>query len=385
MHEILIKRGQLVLPDGVWRGDLLISGGKISRIGQDLAAERAVHLEADGLYVSPGFIDLHLHGGLGHDFLDASVEANLGILDFSTSHGVTYLLATLAAAPLERLIEAMRAISETQDGRLGGIYLEGPFLSPRRRGAQPQPYLLPPDLGIYEELVRDFQERIKILAIAPELPGAREVVFRALEEGIVPSLAHSDATFEQAMEAIRWGLRHFTHFLNGMRAFHHREPGAVGAALTNREVTLELIADGVHVHPAVVRLLLELKGADHICLVTDAIRAAGLEDGEYSLSDQKVIVRGGIAMLADGSSLAGSTLTMDRGLRNLLEWGVPLPEAVKMATLTPARVIGVAHRKGSIAVGKDADLVLLDRGFEVRMVLIEGKMVFREGEMVKRE
>jgi len=277
----------------------------------------------------------------------------------------------------------MRTILETQDRRIAGIYVEGPFFCPSKKGAQSLDHLLQPSIRVYESLVDGLKDEIKIFALAPELPGAREIIHRLKEDGIRPSLAHSNATFEETKEAIELGVEHFTHFFNGMRGFHHRDPGAVGAALLTPGVTLELIVDGIHVHPEAVKFLVKVKGIDNVCLITDAIRATGLGDGEYMLGDQRVRVREGIARLIEEDSLAGSTLTMDQAVKNLVKLGVPLPDAVRAATLVPARVLGLERQKGSLEPGKDADLVLLDMDLNVRTVLIKGKVVYQDGKFLE--
>ena len=216
---------------------------------------------------------------------------------------------------------------------------------------------------------------IKIVTLAPERPGAEKLIARIREIGAIPSLGHSDATYDEAIAAIERGIGLFTHTFNAMREFHHRAPGAVGAALVSAVMT-ELIADGIHVHPGAMRLLYKAKGPDRICLITDAISAAGLADGEYSLGGLQVFVRDATARLADGT-IAGSTLTMDKAVKNFMDAsGCPLPEAVRCATLNPARLLGIDERKGSIAVGKDADLVIFDEDFTVHYTIISGEVAY---------
>ncbi|MEM1867559.1 MAG: N-acetylglucosamine-6-phosphate deacetylase [Thermosphaera sp.] len=374
----MLAKGKLVFPHSIIKGDILISGTKITRVAPRISASAAVSLTVEGFYISPGFIDLHVHGGAGFDFLDASHDGNKKILDFVSSHGTTYLLPTIATAPLEGMIKAAKTILELCDARVGGIYFEGPFLSPQRKGAQPDHYFLPPSLKLYKELRAATGGKMKILALAPELSGAKELIAEALKDGVIVALAHSDASYEEVSEAIELGVRHFTHLCNGMRVFHHRDPGALVAALLSPNVTAEIIADGIHVHPAVVKFVIKVKGSETVCLVTDAIRAAGLEDGSYKFSDYTVIVRQGIARLADADSLAGSTLTIDQAIRNLVEWGVALTDAVRMASQVPARVLGIDHAKGSLSPEKDADIVVLDRDFNVRAVFAQGKVVYND-------
>lgn len=383
-ESIFIKNGFLVRKYTVAKGDLLIRDGRIEKIGTNLeTTEDIADFDASELYVVPGFIDIHCHGGTGADFMDGTIEAVITIANTSLAHGVTTMLGTVMTASIEEMRRAMAAIVDARDERTAGIYVEGPFFSPLKKGAQSPRHLLQPSLQVYESLVDGFKDKIKIFALAPELPGAREVIYRLKEDGIKPSFAHSNATFEETKEAIELGVEHFTHFFNGMRGFHHRDPGAVGAALLTPGVTLELIADGIHVHPEAIKFLVKTKGIDNICLITDAIRATMLEDGEYMLGDQRIRVQQGIARLIEGDSLAGSTLTMDQAVKNMVKFGIPLPDAVRTATLVPARVLGLEHRKGSLEVGKDADLVLLDVDLNVKVVLIRGEVVYRDGKFVK--
>ena len=377
MSTLLIRGGQLVRKYAIHKGDLLISGSRIERIGTDLPSAGCTVIEADGLYVTPGFINIHIHGGGGCDFMDGTTKAVTTILDTSLAHGTTCLLATIGTAPISQMRKAMEAIGAVEDERIAGVYVEGPFFSEEKKGSQPARYLLQPTIETYEALTEGFKEHIKIFALAPELPGAAELMPRLLKDLITPSLGHSNATYKQTMEAIEAGLTHFTHFYNGMSGLHHRDPGAVGAGLQTPTTTLEVIADGVHVHPSAISLMVRAKGIDHICLITDAIRAMGLGDGEYTVGGQKAIVKDGIARLVDGGSLAGSTLTMDRAVRNMVEFGVPLVDAVRAASLVPAKILGIEQKKGSIAVGKDADLVLLDEDFAVRAVLVKGDLRHR--------
>jgi len=379
MNSLLIKQGKIIVHDSIIEGDIVINNGKISRIAPTIDAKVQPTLFLGGkFYVSPGLIDLHTHGALGYDFLDASLEGNRKIIDFCSSHGTTYLLATIGTAPTERMLKAAEAIIALKDDRIGGIYFEGPFLSPERKGAQPEQWLVTPSIDRYRELYAKTKGRMRILALAPELPGAKEIIHQALSDNVIPALAHSNASYEEAMEAIDQGVRHFTHLYNGMRVFHHRDPGAVAAALLRQEVTVELIADGIHVHPAVLKTVIKLKGIENICLITDSISAAGMKDGSYFFSGQEIIVERGIARLATGDSLAGSTLTLDKAIRNLLEWGVSFPHAIKMASSTPARVLGIQHSKGSITPGKDADLVIFDQDLKVRAVFVRGRLVYNE-------
>lgn len=377
MSSLLIRGGTLVLPDRLLEGNLLIREGKIAQLGRFSFPKRAEVLDAKYHYVSPGFIDIHVNGGGGRAFMECTEDAFKVAIGFHTRHGTTGLLPTAVAAPLEELRAFLGLVKECRDRdpRVIGAHLNGPFVSPKRAGAIRPEYILPPSAETFRSLVRGFEGVIKIVTLAPEIEGASELIAAVRELGAIPSLGHSDATYEETLEAMAQGIRHFTHIFNAMRDLNHHEPGPVGAVLESPDLTVELIADGVHVHPVLIRLLVRIKGSDSICLVTDAIAAAGQPDGRYRLGDTDVIVREGIARTPEGT-LAGSTLTMNRALRNLVKFtGLPLHEAVKMASLTPAKLLRLEGRKGSLEPGKDADIAVFDEDFNVHYTILGGKLV----------
>jgi N-acetylglucosamine-6-phosphate deacetylase len=264
----------------------------------------------------------------------------------------------------------VRGIAATRDPAIAGVHLEGPWLSPERPGAQDVAALRAPDPDELGRLMGAWP--VRLVSLAPELPGALELIERVVAAGSLAALAHTDATYEQATEAIAAGARHAVHVFNAMRPLHHREPGVIGAVLDDDAVTCEVIADGHHVHPAVVRLLARAKGARNTTFVTDAIEAAGQPDGTYHLGAEPVTVRDGRAVTG-GGALAGSTLTMDTAVRNAVAWGIPLADALHMAATTPARVLGL--RKGRIAPGYDADLAVLDADLQVVATILAGERV----------
>ena len=383
-QRIVIRGACLVLVDRVVRQDLIIKGKKLARIGKisRVCTSQATILELDGLYVSPGFIDLQVNGGAGYNFVEAQGKEIEKIVSFHVSHGTTGLLATLVTSPVDQLGQALQNIKRAQTNGILGVHLEGPFISPGRRGAHNPEHILKPSLQRFRGLTDGYRDLIRIVTVAPELSGA-DLLIKEVQKFAVPALGHSDATYEEARAAVEQGIRFFTHFFNAMSEFHHREPGAVGAGL-DLEAMVGLIADGVHVHPAAVRVLLKAKGVDKICLVTDSISAAGLGDGRYSLAGQEIIVEGGIARLTDGT-LAGSTLTMERAVKNFMRFtNLSLPKAVQAATLNPARLLGLEQRKGSIAVGKDADLVVFDEDFDVHYTILGGKIVYASANSANR-
>jgi len=379
MSDLLIEGGELVFPAGVKQGNCVIQDRRISELGNDSGHSAKGFsgkvLEASGKYVVPGFIDLHVHGGGGADFMDAEQDALRRILAFHAAHGTTGLLATVIPAPIRKIHQALKAATSFQGPGILGIHMEGPFVSPEKSGALNIRWLLASSPQAFDSLVNGYAETIRMVTFAPELPNADTLLERIMAIGAIPSIGHTAAVYDQVTRMLALGASHFTHVPNAMRELHHREPGAVGAALDS-DASVELIADGVHVHPAFVRLLANNRGYDRLCLITDAISASGLSDARCTLGRLEVHVQGGIARLADGT-LAGSTLNMKEAVRNFMEFtGCSLPEAVRTATLTPARVLGIGHRKGSLELGKDADIVILDRELNIHHTIIGGQVVY---------
>lgn len=376
MEALGLRGGRLVLPDAVVPGDLLVQDGRIAAVGEGVARRAPRALDVSPLYVAPGFLDLQANGALGQTFLTAPAEGIRAILDFFARHGTTGLLATLTPAPWAELRAALARLRGIAHPLLLGVHLEGPFLAEGQRGAHPQAHLRPPCEAAARDLLGEFGSLIRLWTLAPELPGALEVLRALREKGVVGAAGHSEASYVEACRAFAAGVALVTHLFNGMRPFHHREPGLVGAAL-EREVFVSLICDGIHVHPAVLRLVAKWKGFDCLILVTDAVAPTGLPDGDYELFGRRVRVEGGAPRLPDGT-LAGSTLTLDRAVRNFWEFtGCSLPEAVRCATLNPARLLGIDDRKGSLAPGKDADLVIFDEDLTVHYTIVGGRIVYQ--------
>ncbi len=381
MTRTLIENG------AIWQEDRFISDHTLilseGRISQALSAADVVarpgdrRLDAGGRYVLPGFVDLHCHGGSGFDVMDASAAALQGLCDFVLGQGVTSFLGTTMADSRDRIeaaLGAMRRFAEQSHSPLLGLHLEGPYLNPAFRGSQPAAHLRAPEPAEYRPWLDT--GLIKLLTLAPELDGGRELIRAAVERGITVSMGHSGASYDAALEYIAAGLRHITHTFNGMAGIHHRRPGLFIAASEHPAVNFEIIPDGVHVHPAVIRLLVKLVGVDRVLAITDAMRAAGLADGEYGMGDVAVVVKDGIARDRHGS-LAGSTLTMPQALRNMMKFcGLSLAEALPMATRAPARAIGLYPRKGSLQAGADADIVIWDEDNGVQATLLGGEPVF---------
>ena len=374
--SLWIRHARLVLPKAVQEGDCLVEGGKIAALGALDPPRKAQVLEAQGLFLSPGFVDLHVHGGGGGDLSLGDPEQAGKAVRFHTEFGTTSLVATLPPAPWDELERACAALGEVP-GVLG-VHLEGPFLSPAKSGALPERHLLAPTteaLQRFRQFLRKVGNVVRLVTLAPEVPGSADLIQEILEAGAVPALGHTDATYEQALQAVRRGAGLFTHLGNAMRGLHHREPGAVGAALES-DTHVELICDGVHLHPAFVRLVARVKGFNRICLVTDAIPAAGLPEGPYGWGERTVELHKDRACLPN-ATLAGSALTLNQAVKNFAQFtGCSMPQAVRCATLNPARLLGRACRKGSLAVGKDADLVLMDEDFAVHLVVRGGKIAY---------
>jgi len=364
--------------DGTLRDDILVSIEE--QVIVDVAQEAYPPAAAErvGGIIVPGFIDVHVHGGDGADFMDAHEEATARILGFHASHGTTAVAATTLSssrADLHAAVESIANVSaERPEGaEIVGVHLEGPFINLERAGAQDRTSMRPADIHEVAALIAQAPRLRWIITVAPELEGARALI-EHFRDRVLFSIGHTSADHATAAAALEWGALHFTHLYNAMTGLHHRDPGVVGAALTSVDSTAELIADGIHVHPAALRVAVQ--GMPHrIALITDAMRACGLADGTYKLYEYDVTVADGAARLADGT-LAGSVLTMDAAVKNMIELaGLPVETVIPMATEVPARIAAVADRKGKIERRYDADLVVMNERFEVERVWARGHAV----------
>lgn len=371
-------------------GTIVVEGRKIVAIGSakevDVPGKHRV-FDCPGMILTPGFVDLLVHGGGGYGFADMSLEAVRHISEFYFSHGTTGMLAALYSKPEKDMVADVKRIAEfcqnSKSSNIWGIHLEGPFINKSFHGAMKADYLWPPSVSGWEKLYDASHGFVRLMTIAPELPNVEDVMRAAAKNGVVLSIGHSSATYQEVLKAIDNGAAHVTHMFNAMKPFHHRDPGVVLAALLHNELKLELIADGIHVHPAVMKLIYRIKGEGGILLITDAIRASGMPDGDYTFMDQVIRVKGKKAFLSDGT-LAGSTLTMEEAVKNMVQLvDVPLTDAVRMASLNGAKVLGLEHKKGILAVGKDADLVVMNRSFEVQMTICEGVIQFTSDGMTE--
>lgn len=332
-------------------------------------------LDASGYYAIPGLTDIHFHGCAGYDFCDGSKTALLAIETYQLNNGITSMIpATMSYSEeiLTGILKTAEAASRQPRSALCGIRLEGPFLSPSKKGAQNAAYLQPPDLAMFERLQKACNGLIRIVDVAPEVEGAMDFI-RAAKDQTVVSLAHTEADYDTACEAYRQGASHATHLFNAMPPFLHRSPGVIGAAFDHSQVTVELICDGIHLHPSTVRAAFRLFGDDRICLVSDSMMAAGLSDGRYQLGGQEVFVKGHLATLKDGTLAGSVTNLMDCMRTAVLSMGISLESAVKCAAVNPAKVAGIFQRCGSITPGKDANLILLDSDLHIHSVFLRGK------------
>ncbi len=384
MAAILIKNARMMTPTAVVAPGWLVSEGrKIRLMGAGAAPDMAGAevIDAQGLTLLPGFIDVHVHGAVGYDTMDASPTGLRCMSQFYAQHGVTAFLPTTWTDTRERITNALETVAELQgpqpDGAtILGAHLEGPYLNPAKCGAQKLECIRragPSEVKAFLDL-----DVIRLLALAPEYDENHWLIEECVRRGITVSVAHTGATYQHIVEAVRLGLTHATHTFNAMTPLGHRDPGVVGAVLSLPEVRCELIADMIHVHPAVIRVLFAAKGRDGVVLITDAVRPAGLPEGEYMIDDRPVVLKDGAVRLPDGT-LAGSSLTMDAALRNFMQaTGQPLDVVWPASSLNAARAVQVADRKGSLEVGKDADLVLVDADIQVCLTVAEGRIVYRD-------
>jgi N-acetylglucosamine-6-phosphate deacetylase len=386
MKTALLAREILTPLDRIHHGVVLFEEGVIQEVGSRDCIEipRACRtLDLKDAILAPGFIDLHIHGGAGHDVMEGDDAALEAVEALIAKHGVTsYCPTTVTASMGETLgslgklghfIERMASHGPANNGRARplGVHLEGPFLSDARRGVHPPAHLQPPSIELFHQMWQAAVGRVSVLTIAPELPGALELIHEARRRGVVVSLGHSNADLCQAQRGISAGARHATHTFNAMRRLEHRDAGLLGAILTQKSMTADIIVDGIHVEPTVVDLFLREKGVEGAVLITDATSATGMPDGTYRLGNFEVEVKNG--QCTSHGKLAGSVLTLDRAIQNVMDFaGWTLQNAVRLATYNPARVLGVEKKKGIITAGADADFAVLSAQGEVMHTIIGG-------------
>ena len=384
MSTILVHAGRAFTPTTeIPDAAILIRDGVIESVGPRSGATLpagAEEIVAKDTIAVPGFLDIHIHGAGGHDVMEASDDALKTVARTVAAHGTTSLVATTVTASADSICRAAEGIAqyiarqhqaEDRRAEILGIHFEGPFISSVRRGVHPPEFLRLPSAELLEQFIHAAKGNAQILTLAPELLGAMPCIDAARTSGLVVALGHTDATYEQARAAFAHGARHAVHVYNAMRPFSHRDSGVIGAVLTTPEVTAELIADGVHVDETAMRLLLQAKGATGVILVSDGTAATGMPDGKYTLGTFEVTVSGGVSRNAEGK-LAGSTLTLDRALRNVVNLGIPVADALRMLTLNPATLLGLEFKKGVLRCGADADLLLLDEALNITQVWTRG-------------
>lgn len=394
MHDrLIIRNGNVVFQDGIRKLDVVCDSGSgkvLSLCGRAEAASGDEVIDAEGFYVSPGFVDIHVHGGGGHDFMDGTVEAYLGAARAHAVHGTTSMAPTTLTCSDEELLNAFSVYKDAKKHNVDGaeflgLHLEGPYFSPKQSGAQDPKYLQLPTRESYMKILGSSDDIIR-MSVAPELEGAMELGDYLKSKGILASVAHTDAVCEQVEEAFKHGYTHATHLYCAMssvvRRNAFRRAGAVEAAYLLDDMTVEIIADGVHLPEPLLRFVYKFKGPQKTALCTDAMRAAGMPEGESILGSlkngQKVIVEDGVAKLMDRSAFAGSVATADRLVRTMVKMAnVPLCDAVTMMSATPSRIIGAYGRKGSLEAGKDADVLVFDDNVNVKCTIVSGKTIYR--------
>lgn len=371
----IIEKGAIVI-----QGQKIYELGKISDVKIPPDAEI---IDVSGRQITPGFVDLLVHGGVGSGFSDGEYHHFDKISQYFLKHGTTTMLASLYAKPEKELLKTIenlaKYIKSHPESNIFGIHMEGPYLNKAFKGAMNENYLWTPTVESWKKMWEASQGLIKIMTIAPELPGAIEVMRAAAQDGVVLSIGHSMATYDEIEAAIDNGAAHVTHMFNAMSPLHHRKPSVALGALLRDELKIELIADTYHVHPAVMEFLLKVKKASGIILITDSIKPGGMHEGEETeFADQKVKIQGGKAVLEDGT-IAGSSLTLNKAVKNMIKFAnASLTEAVRMASLNGAKVLNIEDRKGILAAGKDADLVVMDSDFNVEMTILRGKIAYKK-------
>jgi N-acetylglucosamine-6-phosphate deacetylase len=379
--QLVLVGCRVVTPAAVIeQGRIVVGGGRVTEVGTD-RPDRGFVVHLGGRWVLPGFIDLHVHGGGGADLVSGDPDEVLRAARFHLAHGTTALLASLVTRPggdLGRLVGLVSDLARRRvpgEAALLGTHLEGPFLSPDRPGALDPRGFRPPDHACVDSLLEAGRGTVRMVTVAPELPGATRLIRSLARRGVVAALGHTAAGYDEARAGVSAGARHATHLFNAMPPFHHRQPGAVGAILEDPRVSCELILDGVHVHPAAARLAWSALGPQRLVLVTDAMAGAGMPDGSYRIGSIEVRVEGGRAMTHEGA-IAGSTLTLDLALRHASEiLGVDMVVAARLLATNPARILGLDHERGSLEPGKVADLVVLGDDLTVDHVMTGGRWV----------
>ncbi len=382
MSNHTVLRGNVVLPDRVLKNGMVIfEKGIIHYVGPPLEKYKEKEKSVLPGYIWPGLIDLHVHGAGGKDVMDGTRESLEIISQTLVRFGVTGFLATTLTMDKLSLEKVFATIAEVtphlhHGAQVLGIHLEGPWICSRYRGAQNPQYIVDPIVGDAEWGIEMTKGLLRLVTLAPERPGALDLIRSLVQKNVIVSIGHTGATYDEALAGVLAGASQVTHCFNGMTGLHHRHPGVAGIALVDERLKVELIADGFHVHPVVVQLLFKVKGVEKLILISDGMRAVGMPEGDYELGGLKVTAREGKVTLTDGR-LAGSLLTLDQAVRNMIQFtGIPLWQAVRMASLTPAQSLGIDNKLGSLEPGKQADLVVTDRKLQVSSVWVKGRLVY---------
>lgn len=384
--RLVLSGGDVVFPDGVMHGCVvIIEGSSITGIEHKdefnpLESDRVI--DCPDSFVCSGFIDLHNQGGNGYSVMDGSEESIYGMCRAHAAHGTTGLLLTpvIEEHRFRSLLPKLADFVGTDSGGsfILGIHAEGPFTNPEKSGCMPSSAILTSDKALLDEILEHGRGKIVEMTIASELPGSLDLINKLVRENIVASLGHSNASLSNVLKAIDYGASHVTHFFNAMSPLHHREPGLAGAALYSTDLTVEIIVDGYHIHPWIVGLILQNKSPALTCLVTDAMSVMGFDDGEYESMGQRVVLEyGRLTLKDDPSTFAGSVLSMDSAVGNIINMlGISIVDAVTMASTTPSAVLGLENRKGRIEIGYDADIAILDRTYRTEMTIVQGNIVY---------
>lgn len=376
-----IINGKVILENEVVTKNILIEDGTIISIDESID-DNAIIVDAEGMYISPGFIDVHVHGKDGYDTMNATYEAINTISMANLKTGVTGFLPTTMTQSLPATQDALKCIKDAQNevtgAKLLGVHMEGPFFNKLFKGAQVEEYIINPSVSKFKDMVANYEEIVKLVSLAPEMDGAKELTKYLVSKNIVVSIGHTGATYEEGKGIIELGANHFTHTFNAMSAFNHRQPGIVGLAFNEEDSYAELILDGYHVNYEAAKVLLKLKTIDKLVLITDSMEACMKPPGKYQLGGQDVFVDEHTARLASGT-LAGSILCMNHAVKNAIDHlGLAIHEAVKIASLTPAKSINMDNEIGSIAVGKKADLIIFNDNIDIKYVIIDGEIKLEE-------
>lgn len=376
-----LTNARLLTPDGARDGWLRVEAGRIAALGSGTPAQeekgRSTTIDAGGRWVLPGTVDIHTHGGIGAAFTDADPERAMSIVEFNRANGATTVIGGLVAATPEDTLQQVAALAELCDsGELAGIYLEGPYIARSKCGAHDPELLRDPDPAEFDRILKAGRGHIRMITLAPELPGSLDLIRAAASEGVVAAIGHTEAGYDQTRAAFDAGATVATHLYNQMAPLHHRDPGPIAAALTDERVTVELINDGFHVHPGAARLVFDSAGSDRVALVTDAMSATGLGDGEYTLGQLRVLVQNGEARIPDTGAIASSTIVLPDAIRRAAATidGVDLAAASRSASATPARALGLSG-VGSLTPGHHADLLLLHPDLTTSAVMHRGTWV----------